>query len=63
MTHFQSLYRGHYARLMLSKKAGIVEWQTAVINTMELLRKTGVTQDEASAAATRIQVKFSLINF
>ena len=38
------------------EKKGEIQWQRAVMNTMQILRKAGISQSEASKTATLIQV-------
>lgn len=38
------------------EQKGEIQWQRAVINTMQILRKAGISQSEASKTATLIQV-------
>lgn len=54
---YQALFRGHYERMSLAEKRGEIQWQRAAVNTMEILRKSGITEIEASYAATMIQVQ------
>lgn len=53
----QALFRGHYERMSLAEKRGEVQWQRAAVNTVEILRKSGVSRSEASHAAVTIQVR------
>lgn len=42
--------------MFVAEKRGEIQWQRAVINTMDILRKAGITETEASLAASIIQV-------
>ena len=38
------------------EEKGEIQWQRAVVNTMSILRKAGISQNEASKTAALIQV-------
>ncbi|XP_033215867.1 uncharacterized protein LOC117172159 isoform X2 [Belonocnema kinseyi] len=54
-TLIQAAFRGHYQRMLEREQKGEIQWQRAVVNTMQILRKAGINQSEASKTATLIQ--------
>ncbi|XP_071856976.1 uncharacterized protein [Bombus fervidus] len=57
-TVIQAAFRGHYERMVLSEAEGKIQWQRAVANTLDILRKAGATQAEISKAARLVKVIF-----
>ncbi|XP_060831753.1 LOW QUALITY PROTEIN: FK506-binding protein 5-like [Bombus pascuorum] len=57
-TVIQAAFRGHYERMVLSEAEGKIQWQRAVTNTLDILRKAGATQAEISKAARLVKVIF-----
>ncbi|XP_012281676.1 uncharacterized protein LOC105700422 [Orussus abietinus] len=54
-TIIQKAFRGHYERMMLREAQGEIQWQRAVMNTLQILKKAGASQEEATDAAKLIQ--------
>jgi len=54
----QTAFRGHYERMLLNESRGIIQWQRAATRTLEILRKAGASQAEASKAAILIQATY-----
>ncbi|EFN86499.1 hypothetical protein EAI_01224 [Harpegnathos saltator] len=54
-TIIQAAFRGHYERMLLNESQGVIQWQRAAKRTLEILRKAGASQAEASNAAILIQ--------
>lgn len=52
----QSAFRGHYERMSLNEAQGKIQWQRAVVNTLDILRKAGATQAEIAKAARHVKV-------
>ncbi|XP_076664975.1 uncharacterized protein LOC143367235 [Andrena cerasifolii] len=55
-TVIQAAFRGHYERMALNEAQGKIQWQRAVTNTLDILKKAGATQAEISKAAKHIKV-------
>lgn len=56
----QAAFRGHYERMSLSEAQGKIQWQRAVVNTLDILKKAGATQVEIGKAARHVKVMISL---
>lgn len=54
----QAAFRGHYERMLLNESQGMIPWQRAATKTLEILRKAGASQAEASKAAITIQATY-----
>lgn len=52
----QAAFRGHYARMLLNESQSMS--QRAATRTLEILRKAGASQAEASRAAILIQATY-----
>ncbi|XP_043584070.1 LOW QUALITY PROTEIN: neurofilament medium polypeptide-like, partial [Bombus pyrosoma] len=57
-TVIQAAFRGHYERMVLNEAEGKIQWQRAVVNTLDILKKAGATQAEISKAARLVKVIF-----
>ncbi|XP_076766903.1 uncharacterized protein LOC143433452 [Xylocopa sonorina] len=57
-TVIQAAFRGHYERMVLNEAHGKVQWQRAVMNTLDILRKAGATQAEISKAARHVKFAY-----
>ncbi|XP_026671434.1 uncharacterized protein LOC113464664 [Ceratina calcarata] len=57
-TVIQAAFRGHYERMALNEAQGKVQWQRAVVNTLDILRKAGATQAEISKAAKHVKFAY-----
>lgn len=44
--------------MVLNEAEGKIQWQRAVVNTLDILRKAGATQAEISKAARLVKVIF-----
>lgn len=60
-TNHQAAFRGHYERMSLSEAQGKIQWQRAVVNTLDILKKAGATQAEIAKAARHVKVMTSLL--
>ncbi|KMQ94132.1 stress response protein nst1-like protein [Lasius niger] len=54
----EAAFRGHYERMLLNESRGMIQWQRAATRTLEILRKAGASQAEASRAAILIQATY-----
>ncbi|KAF3429834.1 hypothetical protein E2986_01495 [Frieseomelitta varia] len=54
----QAAFRGHYERMVSSEAEGKIQWQRAVTNTLDILRKAGATQAEISKAARLVKFAY-----
>lgn len=59
---YQAAFRNHYEDMLAREARGEVQWQRAVVNTMSILRRAGVSQEEAAKAVTLIQVLITIKN-
>ena len=48
--------------MVSSEAEGKIQWQRAVMNTLDILRKAGATQAEISKAARLVKVMFPRLN-
>ena len=58
----QAAFRGHYERMVSREAEGKIQWQRAITNTLDILKKAGATQAEISKAARLVKVMFPRLN-
>ncbi|XP_017765288.1 PREDICTED: uncharacterized protein LOC108554499, partial [Eufriesea mexicana] len=58
----QAAFRGHYERMVLNEAQGKVQWQRAVTNTLDILKKAGATAAEISKATRLVKVMFPILD-
>ncbi|KAL2713105.1 neurofilament medium polypeptide-like [Vespula squamosa] len=57
-TIIQTAFRGHYTKMRVAESQGKVQWQRALINTLNILKKAGVPQEEIIKSLPTIQVAY-----
>lgn len=59
--YLQAMFRSHYQKMLMREARGEIQWQRALVNTLEILKKAGVSQEEIARSVTLIQVKQRLM--
>ncbi|XP_070521670.1 uncharacterized protein [Cardiocondyla obscurior] len=54
----QAAFRGYYEKTLLNEPRDIIQWQRPSARILEILRKTGASEAEASKAAVLIQATY-----
>ncbi|KAI4498481.1 hypothetical protein M0802_006416 [Mischocyttarus mexicanus] len=54
----QAAFRGHHARMLLAESQGKIQWQRALMNTLNILKKSGVPAEEITKSLPTIETAY-----